>query len=92
MHFGFPVFKGDMADSLFVDQTSRRTKVIAEFAVNDGQSATQTVSEKRFARAVRTQHSPVLIRAEVPGSVRENQAVSEPKGGVLQGEKWPCVA
>jgi hypothetical protein len=47
------------------------------------------IGKKGFTRTVGAEHGPVFAVVDLPGSIFENQAVTEAKGGVFESQKWP---
>jgi hypothetical protein len=48
--------------------------------------AAERFHERGFARAIAADHSPVLVREELPVGIRKDEALLQAEGDAFQGE------
>jgi hypothetical protein len=87
VEFRATVFESNMGNGLFSAQAGWRAEMVAQVSLHEGQMTTEGIGKKGFAGTVGTEHGPVFPGVELPGSVFENQAVAEAKGGVFEGQE-----
>src|ERR1041385_8575169 len=77
-----------MADIFLREDIGIVSKVIFQFAVNEGQLPTERIGKKGLAGTVWADDGPLFVLAEGPGSVWEDETIAQTEGGVMEREKW----